>query len=348
MKLLQFLVTACLLSILPAEALQSGDFIYYTASATEVGISGYTGSSRELTIPEMLEGLPVTQIGYGAFKSKTNLTSVTIPNSVGAIYGEAFLGCSGLKSISFNGNAPYIAAKALDTLTNTLIYYFVGTIGWTSTQSTFGGLTTVALGPPVISEQPFSVIANLGESVEFRVLASSAVSLPLTYQWKKNGVDIQGATTATLSINSVQGNNTGSYFVEVTNQYGRSRSSNASLTLSQGNLYTQAQFDAAIQTGFDLGVEAGSSNSDILANPNAYGLYNLSQVQALHVGTPLLAKDSASGKFKLTIGVAKSTDLINFTPMPIQAGGSTINAQGKMEYQFTASDNAAFYRLESR
>ncbi len=71
-------------------------------------------------------------------------------------------------------------------------------------------------------------------------------------------------------------------------------------------------------------------------------------MQALHVGTPLLAKDSASGKFKLTIGVEKSTNLVNFSPMAIPVGAATINAQGKMEFEFTAPDNAAFYRLESR
>jgi len=289
----------------------------------------------------------VTKIGPQAFQGCTGLSSITIPSSVTSIEQKAFNYCTSLASISFNGNAPYLGASALDTNTNTLVYYFVGTIGWPSTLSTFGGLTTVALGPPIISEQPFSAIANLGESVEFSVLASSAVPLPLSYQWQKNGVTIQGATTATLSINSVQGNHAGSYFVLVTNQYGSVRSSNASLTLSQGNLYTQAQFDAAIQTGFDLGVKAGGSDSDILANPNNHGLYNISQVQALNVGAPLLAKDPVSGRFKLTIGAKKSTDLTNFTPMPFSAGDATINAQGEMEFQFTSPDNAAFFRVEA-
>ena len=85
-----------------------------------------------------------------------------------------------------------------------------------------------------------------------------------------------------------------------------------------------------------------------MANPNNYGLYSLSQVQALHVGTPLIAKDPASGKFKLTIGVEKSTNLVNFSPMAIPVEAATINQQGKMEFEFTAPDNAAFYRLESR
>ena len=420
MRLLQFLSALCLLSVIPANAAQFGDFTY-TATATEVTITGYTGTGGAVTIPSSIASLPVKSIGYAAFSPNfqgyqsitsmtipasvtsigyaafsrcrgltsltigsgvtsieesafngcSGLTSVTIPDSVTDIGKQAFNGCSGLtsvtigsgvtsigssafidctglRSITFNGNAPYLGASALNTNTNTLVYYFVGTIGWPSTLSTFGGLSTVALGPPIISEQPFSVIANLDEPVEFSVLASSSIPLPLTYQWKKNGVNIQGATTANFSISNVQGNNAGIYFVVVTNQYGSVRSSNASLTLSQGNLYTQAQLDVAIQTAFDLGVEEGSSNSDFLANPNNYGLYSLSQVQALHVGTPLLAKDSATGKFKLTIGVEKSTNLVDFSPMAIPLGAATINPQGKMEFEFTAPDNAAFFRIESR
>ncbi len=90
-----------------------------------------------------------------------------------------------------------------------------------------------------------------------------------------------------------------------------------------------------------------TGRAQVTDSPNNYGLYSLSQVQALHVGTPLLAKDSTTGKFKLTIGVEKSTNLVNFSPMAIPVGAATINAQGKMEFQFTSPDNAAFYRLET-
>lgn len=51
-------------------------------------------------------------------------------------------------------------------------------------------------------------------------------------------------------------------------------------------------------------------------SPNSYGLYSISQVQALNVGTPLLAKDPVNGKFKLTVGLEKSTNLVNFSLMP--------------------------------
>ena len=292
-------------------------------------------------------GSGVTSIGSSAFDGCSGLASIIIPDNVYSIGSQAFGNCGKLLKYIIYGNAPLYEGGSTPITQNIKanVYYFSGTTGW---GATYGGVSTVALGPPIINEQPFSVIANLGEPVEFSVLASSSIPLPLSYQWKRNGITIQGATTATLSLNSVQGTNAGNYFVVVTNQYGSVRSSNASLTLSQGDLYTQAQFDSAFKTGYDLGVLSGGGDADVLANPNNYNLYSLSQVQALHVGTPLLAKDSASGKFKLTIGVEKSANLVNFLPMPITAESVTINAQGKIEFQFTAPDNAAFYRLESR
>jgi hypothetical protein len=134
----------------------------------------------------------------------------------------------------------------------------------------------------------------------------------------------------------VQVADAGSYTVVVSNSAGSITSNAAILTVNPK--LNQAQYDAAVQLGRD----------QVTNSPNNYGLYSLSQVQALHVGTPLLAKDSATGKFKLTIGVEKSTNLVNFSPMAIPVGSATINAQGKMEFQFTSPDNAAFYRLESR
>lgn len=119
----------------------------------------------------------------------------------------------------------------------------------------------------------------------------------------------------------------------------------ATLTLTQGTLYTQAQYDAALLTGLQAGMQAG--RTQVTDSPNNYGLYRLNQVQALNVGTPLLTKDPVSGKFKLTIGVNKSTDLTTFVAFPFTSGEATINTLGEMEFQFTSPDNAAFFRLES-
>jgi hypothetical protein len=84
------------------------------------------------------------------------------------------------------------------------------------------------------------------------------------------------------------------------------------------------------------------------SNLNAAGLFTQTQLQALNVNSPMLARDPNTGFFKLTIGIEKATLLTNFFPFPMAAPQTTINADGKLEFQFSAPDNAAFFRLESR
>jgi hypothetical protein len=80
---------------------------------------------------------------------------------------------------------------------------------------------------------------------------------------------------------------------------------------------------------------------------NGAGLYTTSQVQALHINTPLIQRNGA-GLFTLTLGLQKSATLLpgSFLPFPFIEADTQINA-GKIEFQFTSPDNAAFYRLET-
>jgi hypothetical protein len=321
----------------------SNDGVLFNKSQTTL-IRYPMGKTGSYTIPSS-----VTTIGNYAFQSCASLTSLTIGNNVTNIELYPFSYCSNLATIYFKGNTPLLVDDGTDsplfTSTNTLVYYVLGTVGWTST---FGGLNTWALGPPTVTQPLSGIITNVGENAVFSVAAVSSIPLALSYQWQRNGVTIVGATGAALSLTNVQSTDVGNYKVVVTNEYG-SVTSTAALTLSQGNLYTQAQYDTALQAGLNAGLAVGmaTGRTQVTDSPNSYGLYSLAQVQALHVGTPLLAKDPVSGKFKLTIGAKKSADLTIYTALPFSAGDATINALGEMEFQFTSPDNAAFFRLES-
>ena len=312
-------------------------------SVTTIGGSAFQDCTG---LTSVTIGSGVTSIESQAFQGCTGLTSVTIGSGATSIGTSAFLTCPNLLSIYIKGNAPALGTTVFTSNSKSNVYYRSGTTGWTST---YGGLSTVALGLPTITGQPSSVIANAGENAAFSVIAKTTFPLTLSYQWQRNGLIIPGATAESLYLSSIQSANVGTYTVIISNDIG-SVSSAVTLTLTQGNLYTQAQFDSGLQAGLNAGMAVGmaTGRAQVTDSPNSYGLYSLSQVQALHVGTPLLAKDSATGKFKLTIGVEKSTNLVNFSPMAIPVGAATINPQGKMEFEFTASDNAAFFRIESR
>lgn len=107
---------------------------------------------------------------------------------------------------------------------------------------------------------------------------------------------------------------------------------------NQAGLYSQTQYDASRNVG----------RNDVLNSPNTYDLYSPAQIQALNVGTPLLQKNPSTGTFTLTLGIEKSTNLTNFTPLPFVAPQMTVNGQGKLEFQFTVPGNAAFFRVQAQ
>ena len=79
----------------------------------------YNGSCKEKNIViDMHKGLPVTSIGYIAFFSCKNLTSITIPNSVTSIGDNAFWGCSNLTSITIPNSVTSIGDYAFYKCSN--------------------------------------------------------------------------------------------------------------------------------------------------------------------------------------------------------------------------------------
>ena len=86
---------------------------------------------------------------------------------------------------------------------------------------------------PIITSQPTSVTATQGDNAIFSVTASG--NAPLTYQWRKNSVNINGATAATYTISNTTTANTGTYSVIVSNAYGSVTSNNATLTVTAPN-----------------------------------------------------------------------------------------------------------------
>ena len=87
----------------------------YEYSVTEDGtvkITGYNGNQKNVIIPDKIDGKKVTGIGDYAFENCTNLTNITIPDSVTNIGEYAFQGCSNLTSITIPDSVTNIGQRA--------------------------------------------------------------------------------------------------------------------------------------------------------------------------------------------------------------------------------------------
>ncbi len=81
---------------------------------TYVSITGVIDKEiTEANIPAEIDGLPVTSIGYFAFRDCSSLTSVTIPNSITTIDDYAFDGCP-LTAITIPDSVTSIGNHAFD------------------------------------------------------------------------------------------------------------------------------------------------------------------------------------------------------------------------------------------
>ena len=87
----------------------------------------------------------------------------------------------------------------------------------------------VASKAPIITANPQSVNINGGAGFSMSV---SATGITLHYQWKKNGVDLPGATDAAYSKPSATGTDDGVYNVVVSNTLGQASSESASVVVT--------------------------------------------------------------------------------------------------------------------
>ncbi|MDB6016774.1 MAG: Immunoglobulin I-set domain protein [Pedosphaera sp.] len=85
---------------------------------------------------------------------------------------------------------------------------------------------------PLFLTQPQSQSAIVGDTVTF--VPTAIGSGALSYQWRFNGTNINGATNTTLNLTNVQLSDGGAYSVVASNSYGSTISSIAALTVNTG------------------------------------------------------------------------------------------------------------------
>lgn len=83
--------------------LKSGDFGFFVINNDELMLTKYSGSDKDITIPDSYNNYKVTAIGKSVFSS-SDITSVVIPDTVKEIQDYAFYGCNNLSSVTLSKN----------------------------------------------------------------------------------------------------------------------------------------------------------------------------------------------------------------------------------------------------
>jgi sugar lactone lactonase YvrE len=200
-----------------------------------VGGSVYLGSYVSFSI-QTTGTLPITY--------QWRKDGYDIPGATGATYSIAYA------TVANSGTYEVSASNVLGTVT--------------STQATLS-VSPFATNPILITAQPTGALVVLGGAATFSVTGSlkagAGATAPLTYQWRKNGVAIEGAVSPTYTIDATQQGDSGSYDVLLTSGLANAVSVAATLTVGLPVSITAGPADTTVKAGssFELSVTPGGT-----------------------------------------------------------------------------------------
>jgi hypothetical protein len=183
-------------------------------------------------------------------------------------------------SAGMNGRYAYGSTSSFPNSTYLSANYWVEVVFSPATN------TSVA---PTITSQPASQTVTAGQPATFSVVASGTA--PLSYQWRKNGSNVSGATSASYTTPATTATDGGSQFsVVVSNSTGSVTSANATLTVSSISscpckIWTSTTVPGTPDAGADSPVELGVTfRSDTNGYITGIRFYKSSANTGTHVG----------------------------------------------------------------
>ena len=134
---------------------------------------------------------------------------------------------NGVNIVGATGTSYSLTATLAD---NGAVYSYVASNAGGSTPSTGAALTvTAAAVAPAIVVQPTPLSVPEGGAASFSVAATGTA--PLGYQWRRDGVDIPGATAGSYAFTALAGDDGAEFSVRVSNVAGSVLSAPAALTI---------------------------------------------------------------------------------------------------------------------
>jgi autotransporter-associated beta strand protein len=206
-------------------------------------------------------------------------------------------------------------------------------LGW-DFNATTGTLTVVAstAAPPTITTQPRAQTISSGAGVTLTVAAGGTG--PFTYQWRKDGAVIPGATRSTYTIAATQRSDAGNYTVVVTNAVNSITSIPIALSIASSRLINLSILTSIDSAGdsFTLGFVVGGGGT------------SGSKPLVIRAAGPSLGALGISGtlsdpRFELFAGATKVSENDNWGGSATDA--NAMSAVGAFAYMGPTSRDAA-------
>lgn len=286
----------------------------FTEGLSVIRITG--GVAHDIAIPN----ITLTAAGSGGGDPVAVAPTITTqpqPQSVNEGQGTSFsVTASGTAPLSYQWRKDGVALAGVTTsslvfssvtASSAGVYSVVVSNAAGSLASAGAALTVKSAGQaPQILNQPRSVATVVGSAVALTVTATGAA--PLTYQWRKEGNAITGATTATLNLPG-QLADAGSYTVVVGNSAGVLTSNAATVTVSTTPLPVAIVTPPAAQTA----AVGGTASFSVVASGSGPLTYQwqkdgvaIATATTSTLNLPNLTA-SAAGTYRVTVANATST-----------------------------------------
>jgi hypothetical protein len=268
----------------------------------------------------------VTPTGTGPFTYQWTKNSVNIPGATSA-------------SFTVSNAMPADAASYGVIVSNVL-----SGVTYSKTSSPAALSVTV---PPTITGAPVAGTVAVGAPVNLSVSASGTT--PFTYQWRRNSVNLSGATDASYSLASAQTADSGTYTVEVRNAAGTATSAAAVLSVEIPPSISMQPVGGtiAVNTGTTFSVTASGTGplgyqwrKDSVNVPGATAAsFTLASAQTADSGTYTVVVQNA-------VGTASSVAAVLSVEIPpsisLQPVGGTIAVNTGTTFSVTASGTGPF------
>jgi pectate lyase/pectin methylesterase-like acyl-CoA thioesterase len=223
----------------------------------------------------------------------------------------------------------YMVSSAV--LADAGLYRLVVTNGQGSAASAAAEL--VIMQAPVINSQPTGGTLNVGDSITLSVGASGTPAP--TYQWKRNGVNLPGATSASYLISSASGANAGNYTVVVTNSVSSVTSATAAVAVLSSSMAASSTAPLSAATGLNPDTRLTITFNEPVT-PGISGLLRIYDAATDAVVDTIDLVAATALRDALRASSAISTQLLPVQTKPIGGIPNNFNY-----YPITVSGNAA-------